>query len=218
MHPTDDPDFAAELRSRIAAGEGRRLELKRGLPGDPKVARTLAAFANGVGGLLLVGVDDDHTLVGAPRPEETADHLVEVAAAAVEPPLEPFVTEVAVDGVRLVVCFVPASDRAPHRARDADGRWDWVLRRAASTRRVDRAESERDLARRPQLDDDERRLLARVPSAKDGDLGDGTDEAALATELGLAPSRVRRALVKLERSGRILGWSKPGAARRYAAP
>lgn len=46
------------LREVIAAGEGRQVEFKRGLPRDEKTARTLVAFANTRGGLLIVGVGD----------------------------------------------------------------------------------------------------------------------------------------------------------------
>ncbi|NOT31836.1 MAG: ATP-binding protein, partial [Planctomycetes bacterium] len=71
---------ADELARLIAGGEGKQLEFKRGLPGDPKVARTLCAFANTRGGLLLIGVGDRGELVGAPRPRESMSRLRAVAA------------------------------------------------------------------------------------------------------------------------------------------
>ena len=58
----------AELVLSIAEGEGKSLEFKRGLPRDVRVARTLCAFANTRGGLLLIGVGDRGEIVGAPRP------------------------------------------------------------------------------------------------------------------------------------------------------
>jgi hypothetical protein len=81
MHLTRD-----ELLRRIADGEGARQEFKRGLPGSDKVARTLAAFANSKGGLLLIGVEDGGQVVGVPAPEEACAELQEIAATHVDPP------------------------------------------------------------------------------------------------------------------------------------
>jgi hypothetical protein len=56
------------VEALVAAGEGPEIEFKEQLPTDPsgrrKVCRTLAAFANGHGGHLLFGVDDDGRIVG----------------------------------------------------------------------------------------------------------------------------------------------------------
>ena len=47
-----------DLIELVRQGEGRRLEFKRGLPRGDRVARTLCAFSNTNGGILLVGVTD----------------------------------------------------------------------------------------------------------------------------------------------------------------
>jgi hypothetical protein len=91
MHLTRD-----ELLRRIADGEGARQEFKRGLPGSDKVARTLAAFANSKGGLLLIGVEDGGQVVGVPAPEEACAELQEIAATHVDPPLAPVTVVIAV--------------------------------------------------------------------------------------------------------------------------
>jgi len=54
----------------VARGEGQHIEFKRRVPSPERIARELIAFANTGGGTLLVGVDDDGTIVGVKDPEE----------------------------------------------------------------------------------------------------------------------------------------------------
>lgn len=58
------------LRKQVAGGEGLQMEFKRKVAYPDKVARELIAFANTLGGVLLIGVDDDGTLPGVRYPEE----------------------------------------------------------------------------------------------------------------------------------------------------
>ena len=74
---------ADSLRALIAEGEGVRLEFKRGLPRPERLARTLCAFANTRGGLLVVGVEDNGRPYGVPRPTEVLAELRRVAAEAI---------------------------------------------------------------------------------------------------------------------------------------
>jgi len=54
----------SELMDRIAAGEDERTEFKRS-PGDLRaVGKALCGFANGAGGLLVLGVEDSRAVVG----------------------------------------------------------------------------------------------------------------------------------------------------------
>jgi len=61
-------DPAAELASLIASGEGQHLEFKEKLPETPdqkrKTFKTVGAFANGGGGTILFGVDDNGRMRG----------------------------------------------------------------------------------------------------------------------------------------------------------
>lgn|GEM_PF-3327078 len=71
-------ETAVALQVLVAGGEGPTTEFKREVPaeenGRRKVCRTLAAFANGQGGHLLFGVEDDHgEIVGVPAEQATAD-------------------------------------------------------------------------------------------------------------------------------------------------
>jgi predicted HTH transcriptional regulator len=62
-------DSELDLAAMIAQGEGQQLEFKRRLPEHTAPSRrsalkTVVAFANGDGGTLFYGVDDDGTVVG----------------------------------------------------------------------------------------------------------------------------------------------------------
>lgn len=206
-----------QLLGLIAEGEGKTLEFKRGLPQDERVARTLCAFANTRGGLLLVGVDDRGAVVGAPRPKSSAEQLRYVANALLEPPLSVQVASVEVEGRRVVVCSVPLSPGRPHAARRAAGPAEIVVRVGSSNRAASGAALRRigkERASAAQLDALGRKVLAFVESRSgfgpDADVG--VDEFARAFNIGW--SRARRAFTQLELGGRLIGHG-PAARRRY---
>ena len=207
-----------ELLRLVAEGEGARLEFKRGLPGTAKVARTLAAFANTRGGRLLVGVDDRGRIEGAPRPRATAAELRAVAAEAVEPPVAVHVETVRVDGLAVVSATVGLSPARPHSVLRASGERELPIRVGASTRAA-RGPALEALRRGASaggaggLGAFERDVLAWVARAPDG--AASAEAFARARNVGLA--RARRAFVKLERQGRLVGHGGP-ARRAYAVP
>ena len=53
-----------DVQRRIAGGEDARTEFKRRLGDLRGVGRTVCAFANGDGGLVVIGVDDGGAVVG----------------------------------------------------------------------------------------------------------------------------------------------------------
>src|SRR4051794_23604519 len=97
----------SKLREILCAGEGKTCEFKRGLQRDATLARTIAAFANTRGGLLILGVGDSGEILGAPRPGITMKHLVRIARTSVAPPVEVEVSELMLDAKHVVVCSVP---------------------------------------------------------------------------------------------------------------
>ncbi len=125
---------SAQILALAAAGEGKTVEFKRGLQHDAKLARTLAAFANTRGGILLVGIGDDGEILGAPHPPRTREHLHAIARERVEPPLEVETELVRVKEKPIVVCSVPFSAARPHAAIDDEGEREIVVRAGSSNR------------------------------------------------------------------------------------
>ena len=74
-----------------------------------EVARYVAAFANAEGGVLILGIEDDHTLSGHQLPPAALQTLLAVPQARCEPPL-PQGFLVQHDGHELVVFDIPSTD------------------------------------------------------------------------------------------------------------
>jgi hypothetical protein len=132
------PDAAADLDALVprwlAEGEGPFLEFKQELKAEParvSFAETVAAFANGAGGTILVGVSDAAEVVGY-RPAKVADRLTEIARTLVVEPVIIAIAEVVIDGLPIQVVRVPPGDpyRRPYRCRDR------VMIRANATTRA----------------------------------------------------------------------------------
>ena len=74
-----------------------------------QVARYVAGFANAEGGVLILGIEDDHTITGHQLPPAALQSLLSVPHARCEPPLPPGLV-VPHDGHELVVFDVPSTD------------------------------------------------------------------------------------------------------------
>jgi predicted HTH transcriptional regulator len=103
-----------ELRELIARGESSTLEFKRKFTTIEKIGRELIAFANTNGGYLLIGVDDDGTIVGVESEKETIAQLTQTCAAVV-PPIVVNYEVVEIQYVDVVVVYVEKSTLKPHK-------------------------------------------------------------------------------------------------------
>jgi predicted HTH transcriptional regulator len=77
-----------DLKNLVKTGEGTFLEFKRTIPSPVKIAREIAALANTHGGTLLVGVDDDKSLVGVSSYHEQIFLFDQAACELCEPALK----------------------------------------------------------------------------------------------------------------------------------
>jgi hypothetical protein len=138
--PMEEPDSLAGLVARwLGEGEHGQLEYKRTLK-EPKTrvsfAETVAAFANGAGGAVLLGVDDEGAVVGY-GPEKAKDLVTNTIAELVEERPGFDVVELDFEGKPIVVVRVAASapQQRPHQVR---GRT--MVRALATTRPATPAE------------------------------------------------------------------------------
>jgi predicted HTH transcriptional regulator len=53
-----------QIIERIKGGEGRHIEFKRGLGDLSAIGRAICAFANGEGGVLILGVENSGEVIG----------------------------------------------------------------------------------------------------------------------------------------------------------
>jgi len=96
-----------DVKKLAQTGEGMYLEFKRTIPSAYKIAREIAAFANTKGGTLLIGVDDDKSLVGVMGYQEE-EFLLDKAAQKLCKPAVDIKIEIVHFGDRdLLVIKVP---------------------------------------------------------------------------------------------------------------
>lgn len=108
MHPL-------QLKKLILEGESSQVEFKRKVSKPVKIAKEMSAFANSKGGFLLVGVDDDRSVVGV-RSEKSEIDLLETAAAFyVEPEIPVDIEVVNYKGKDVVVARIEEGERKPYK-------------------------------------------------------------------------------------------------------
>lgn len=107
---------AAELLAILARGEDSRHQFKRNLTNADGVAAEPAAFANGGGGRLFVGVEDDGNIVGldAGAVHRLNQLLANAASHNVRPPLHPVTENVQTDQGLVMVVTVPEGISRPY--------------------------------------------------------------------------------------------------------
>ena len=104
-----------DLRRLAAMGEGRHLEFKNRVPRPDRIAREVIALANTDGGKVLVGVDDDGTVLGVKDAQEEFFALQAALADRIVPPVALDFEPVRVSRTReVLVVHVPASPDRPH--------------------------------------------------------------------------------------------------------
>ena len=113
--PKDVPVSAEQLQRWIAEGEGATLECKENLSNESvrhSFAETVAAFANGGGGVILVGVTDDYRVVGYNPEFSVSDQVSGIIDSLVTEPPPVRVDPVTLEG--LVVYVVRVDQSAPN--------------------------------------------------------------------------------------------------------
>lgn len=104
-----------ELKQLASLGEGRTLEFKHRVPRPDRIAKEVIALANTDGGRILLGVDDDGSLVGVDDAAEEAFVLRQAVSDLCDPPV-PYHTDRVVIAPRrdVLVVHVPESPGKPH--------------------------------------------------------------------------------------------------------
>ncbi len=130
-----------DLKNLIQMGEGTYLEFKKRTPTAAKIAREMAAFANGDGGTLLVGVSDSGEITGVEAFFEEEFLLQKAARELCDPVIELVIELVHTPEGDVMVIRVPESEIKPVYIRGKRGRLVFVRSRdesvLASEERVD---------------------------------------------------------------------------------
>lgn len=111
------PDFIRLVKT----GEGSYLEFKRTISSPEKVAREIAAFANTRGGILLIGVNDNKSVVGVESFYEEEMALEKALDYYCVPAVDADIEILPYYERELIIVRIPEAERKPV-AVDADGK------------------------------------------------------------------------------------------------
>lgn len=111
----------------IKQGEHQTLDFKHSITDSKKIARSLVAFANTLGGTLLIGVKDNGSIVGIDSEEEY--YMIEAAAQMYCKPEIPFkVTKWNINGKTILEVTVNSTKHKPVKAPDKNGDYKAFIR------------------------------------------------------------------------------------------
>lgn len=102
------------LLDLVSQGEGLHIEFKRLIHSAPKIARSITAFANTSGGIILVGVDDDRRIVGIRSEKEVLQIIDEALRFHIEPEPQHEVRFVEFKRRMVLLIDIPESAERPH--------------------------------------------------------------------------------------------------------
>ena len=134
------------IESILHQPEGKTLEFKKDITNPVSFLKTLVAFANTAGGRLIVGVDDDHEIVGIESPLLEQEQLASIIYESIEPILVPNIKMFTVDGKTLLIVEVSLSGERPHYIIE-EGEANGVYVRLGSTNRKANKELTAELIR-----------------------------------------------------------------------
>lgn len=106
---------AKELKELISSGESSTLEFKRKISSNEKIAKEISAFANTIGGKILLGVDDDGTIIGAESEKGDIDSIETICEFYIDPPLTPKIEIVQVARKDVIVIHISKGPKRPHK-------------------------------------------------------------------------------------------------------
>ena len=128
-----------DLIATLKRPEGKTLEFKRDLSSPRGIVRTVVAFANTAGGVLLIGVEDKTGFVrGVADVLAAEERLANIVADAVAPQVVPDIEVLPWRDRHVIAAEVFPSPRRPHRLR-TEGRNGVYVRVGSTNRRADPA-------------------------------------------------------------------------------
>ncbi len=125
-----------KLEELITRLEGKTLEFKQDLSSPKNLLKTLTAFANTAGGIMLIGIEDgSRAVLGVDNPLDEEERLCNLIADSIDPRLAPNVEMVTWEGRTLLAVEVHPSPLRPHLLKSL-GMEKGVLVRVGSTNRT----------------------------------------------------------------------------------
>jgi predicted HTH transcriptional regulator len=102
----------------IEMGEGLHVEYKQRFSTHEKIAKSIIAFANTSGGVILIGVDDDKSIYGIESEKSDTELVKETAEKFCVPPVICNINSYEIENKEVMAVDIPESDIKPHRIQD----------------------------------------------------------------------------------------------------
>jgi hypothetical protein len=103
----------SELKSLLSQQESVTLEFKRRCPDPEVLAKLISAFANTLGGRIVLGVEDDGSIVGI-EDLPLARRTIARANERIKPPVSTRLERVEIEGKEILVIDVDKGETPPH--------------------------------------------------------------------------------------------------------
>ena len=105
-----------DIDDLIECGEGKQIEFKRKVSSPEKIVRTISAFANTSGGIILFGVDDDGSVCGVQNEKEETELINYAVNFLCEPQIEFSIDIIPYSSKKdVIVCSIDESKNKPHK-------------------------------------------------------------------------------------------------------
>jgi predicted HTH transcriptional regulator len=107
-----------DLLELISKGESSTLEFKRKISSFIKIAKEISAFANTIGGYLLIGIDDDGSIIGVESEKGDIYQVLTTCEFYIDPPVIPDIEIVGINGKDIIVVYIEESKIKPHKLNE----------------------------------------------------------------------------------------------------
>lgn len=113
------------LEELLKEGEGEKVEFKQKINDKNKISKTIASFANNKGGVILIGIKDDKSIINI-DPEEEKYMLTEAAEHFCKPPVALNFVEIEDEetGKIILATLIRESSKKPHYSKVHN---DWKI-------------------------------------------------------------------------------------------
>ncbi|MBC8030790.1 MAG: ATP-binding protein [Pyrinomonadaceae bacterium] len=133
---TSPPDLATQVSGVIARGEGEKAEFKESVPPhDERMLKTVAAFANGEGGMIVIGVVNGTGEIKGMKCDvgREKDRIKQMIRSKVHPEPKTQVEQCDVNGQTVIAIIVEEGEQAPYGVGSDPENLSYHVRRGATT-------------------------------------------------------------------------------------
>lgn len=128
------------ITDEFIAGESKTLEFKSKLPDKSETyMKTIIAFANTSGGKLVIGIDDNKSIVGVNKDDvfELTDRVTNAISDACEPQIVPDISTTTIDDKCILVIKIYPGANRPYYLKSKGKERGTYIRSAATSRLAD---------------------------------------------------------------------------------